>query len=138
MLLPARQIIFGRGNASIGLHTDQDNACAAGSRAPVATYLAICEGAKACLLLPPAQTLLPPGGDESLLLEPSPQLLADVRAAGGYFFLLTDEPSSSGGVSGSEFNATALYMPAGWWHWLVGLSEWHVVYGGSYYPESVS
>jgi hypothetical protein len=26
-------------------------------------------------------------------------------------------------------------MPSGWYHWLVGLSDWHVVYGGSFYPE---
>ena len=76
------QVIFGRGNASIGLHFDKDNACAGGSRTPVSTYLAICEGSKLVLLLPPDQTLLPAGGDPDLLLNPTPQLLADVKAAG--------------------------------------------------------
>lgn len=155
------QVIFGRGNASIGLHFDKDNACAGGSRVPVATYLAICRGAKLVLLLPPQQTLLPPGGDSRLLLAPTPQLLADVRAAGGHFFILEDAPtaaaaaaasassgggsstnSSSSGSSGSSsgsgvFDATALVMPPGWWHWVVGLTDWHVVYGGSLYPEAV-
>lgn len=50
-----RQVIFGRGNASIGLHYDKDNACAGGSRQPVSTYLAISAGRKLVLLLPPGQ-----------------------------------------------------------------------------------
>jgi hypothetical protein len=144
------QVIFGRGNASIGLHFDKDNACAGGSRTPVSTYLAICEGSKLVLLLPPDQTLLPAGGDPDLLLKPTPQLLADVKAAGGYYFLLEDltpqqqqqfssghgsSSSGSNGGSSGGFSATALYMPSGWYHWLVGLTDWHVVYGGSFYPE---
>jgi hypothetical protein len=138
LLLP--QVIFGRGNASIGLHFDKDNACAGGSRTPVCTYLAAASGSKLTLLLPPDQTLLPAGGDADMLLNPTPQFLADVKAAGGYFFLLEDltqqvreqgrDPRSTAGFSG-----TALYMPAGWYHWLVGLTDWHVVYGGSFYPE---
>lgn len=139
------QVIFGRGNASIGLHFDKDNACAGGSRTPVSTYLAICEASKLVLLLPPGQTLLPAGGDPDLLLKPTPQLLADVKAAGGYYFLLEDltqqqqqqqgqgEYGNSSSTAG--FSATALYMPSGWYHWLVGLTDWHVVYGGSFYPE---
>lgn len=120
---------------------------------PVSTYLAICEGAKLTLLLPPDQTLLPPGGDPDLLLNPTPQFIQDVKAAGGYFFLLQDVANNSNSsrdtstfsVSSSktsdsldnagEFSATALYMPAGWYHWLVGLTDWHIVYGGSFYPE---
>lgn len=149
------QVIFGRGNASIGLHFDKDNACAGGSRTPVSTYLAICEGSKLVLLLPPDQTLLPAGGDADMLLNPTPQLLADVKAAGGYFFLLEDltqqqqqqqgqhsscsqqhgGSSSGSGNDAGDFSATALFMPSGWYHWLVGLTDWHVVYGGSFYPE---
>lgn len=136
-------MIFGRGNASIGLHFDKDNACAGGSRTPVCTYLAICEGSKLVLLLPPDQTLLPLGGDPDLLLNPTPEFLDAVRAAGGHFFLLEDltqqqQDSYSTSVDSSNsngFSATALYMPAGWYHWLVGLTDWHVVYGGSFYPE---
>jgi hypothetical protein len=112
---------------------------------PVSTYLAICEGRKLVLLLPPDQTLLPAGGDPDLLLQPTPQLLQDVKDAGGYFFLLEDgvpqqygSSSSSRNRYGDSFDATALYMPAGWYHWLVGLSDWHVVYGGSFYPEEVT
>lgn len=113
-------------------------ATAGGSMRPVATYLAICEGAKLVLLLPPNQTLLPPGGDPDILLNPTPQFLADIRAAGGYFFLLEDLPdkySSWNSRDFDNFSATALYMPAGWHHWLVGLTDWHIVYGGSFYPE---
>jgi hypothetical protein len=143
LLLQIRQVIFGRGNASIGLHFDKDNACAGGSRTPVSTYLAICEGSKLVLLLPPDQTLLPAGGDPDLLLKPTPQLLADVKAAGGYFFLLEDltlqqqqqQQGHSSNGSGGDFSATALFMPSGWYHWLVGLTDWHVVFGGSFYPE---
>ncbi|WIA12812.1 hypothetical protein OEZ85_006442 [Tetradesmus obliquus] len=128
------QVIFGRGNASIGLHFDKDNACAGGSRRPVNTYLAICSGAKLTLLLPPDQTLLPAGGDSALLLQPSQQLLDDVKAAGGYFFLMEDDGQLVEG-STNGFSGTGLYMPTGWHHWLVGLTDWHVVYGGSFYPE---
>jgi hypothetical protein len=144
---PRPQVIFGRGNASIGLHFDKDNACAGGSRVPVATYLAICSGAKLTLLLPPGQTLLPPGGDSRLLLEPTAHFLESVRAAGGHFFVLEDRPGSpgagSGGPGGSpgsspgDFSATALVMPVGWYHWVVGLTDWHVVYGGSLYKEAL-
>ncbi|KAF8067234.1 ctr9 [Scenedesmus sp. PABB004] len=104
------QVIFGRGNASIGLHFDKDNACAGGTRTPVSTYLAICEGAKLTLLLPPGDTTLPPGGDPGLLLRPTRQLLDDVRAAGGYYFLLQDDGVP---LPGAEWSGTALYMPAG-------------------------
>lgn len=154
-------MIFGRGNASIGLHFDKDNACAGGSRTPVSTYLAICSGRKLVLLLPPGQKLLPAGGDAGMLLAPTPEFLEKVRAAGGHFFLLEDVgaggsgagssgpsgssasgASSGGGISGGgassgggAFSATALFMPAGWWHWVVGLTDWHVVYGGSFYPD---
>jgi hypothetical protein len=69
-------------------------------------------------------------------MNPSPELLAAVRAAGGYYFILEDLPgSSSRGRAAQDFSATLLYLPAGWWHWLVGLTPWHVVYGGSFYPE---
>jgi hypothetical protein len=27
-------------------------------------------------------------------------------------------------------------MPEGWWHWVVGLTEWHVAYGGSFYADA--
>jgi hypothetical protein len=130
------QVIFGRGNASIGLHFDKDNACAGGSRRPVATYLAICAGAKLALLLPPGQTLLPAGGDSRALLAPGRELLEAVREAGGHFFILEDRPAAAAGGSpgaAREFSATALMMPTGWYHWVVGLTDWHVVYGGSFY-----
>jgi len=115
------------------------------------------------LLLPPDQTLLPAGGDPELLLNPTGEFLERVRAAGGHFFLLEDAAgdvgsdtsdaaagvTNGGAASGvltqqqggvkiskpKELSATALYMPTGWWHWVVGLTEWHVVYGGSHYPE---
>ena len=110
---------------------------------PVSTYLAICEGSKLVLLLPPDQTLLPAGGDPDLLLQPTPQFLQEVKGAGGYFFLLEDVQQHGGSSRsrdkyGQPFDATALYLPAGWYHWLVGLSDWHVVYGGSFYPDQQS
>ncbi len=108
----------------------------------MSTYLAIREGAKLVLLLPPHQTLLPDGGDPDLLLHPTPHFLSDVKAAGGHYFLLEDVktvPGAPRGISQSgsdgDWSATALYLPAGWYHWLVGLTDWHVVYGGSFYPD---
>jgi hypothetical protein len=111
-LFSAPQVIFGRGNASIGLHFDKDNACAGGSCTPVNTYLSICSGAKLTLLLPPDQTLLPAGGDSALLLQPSQQLLDDVKASGGYFFLMEDDGRVVEG-STNGFSGTGLHMPTG-------------------------
>ena len=30
----------------------------------------------------------------------------------------------------------ALFIPAGWYHWLVGDSQWHVAWSGSIFPGS--
>jgi len=38
---------------------------------------------------------------------------------------------------GSRLMLLAVYA-SGVYHWLVGLSDWHVVYGGSFYPEQQS
>ena len=32
----------------------------------------------------------------------------------------------------------ALFIPSGWWHWLVGDSPWHVAWSGSIFPGSGS
>lgn len=100
-----------------------------------------------------------------MLLRPTRAFLDALRAAGGHFFLL-EQPGAadmtyalkcgsgsdgqqlemrqvpvlpSAAVSGGSFSgsaATTLYMPAGWFHYVVGLTEWHVVFGGSFYPEA--
>ena len=31
----------------------------------------------------------------------------------------------------------ALFIPSGWWHWLVGDSEWHVAWSGSIFPKPI-
>jgi hypothetical protein len=28
----------------------------------------------------------------------------------------------------------ALFIPAGWFHWLLGEGDWHVIFGGSFFP----
>lgn len=34
--------------------------------------------------------------------------------------------------------AITLFIPAGWWHWVQGDAEceWHVAWGGSFFPPS--
>tara|TARA_B110001452_G_scaffold221880_1_gene194555 strand:- start:1383 stop:2627 length:1245 start_codon:yes stop_codon:yes gene_type:complete len=31
--------------------------------------------------------------------------------------------------------ALCLFMPAGWWHWLLADSKWHVAWSGSFFPD---
>ena len=82
-------------------------------------------------------------------------MLERVLAAGGFWFDL-EAPTSAGGeaLEGEEESeeegegeggeeegdeeesdqVLCLFMPAGWWHWLVADSEWHVAWSGSFFP----
>ena len=35
-------------------------------------------------------------------------------------------------------DALCLFMPAGWWHWLLADSKWHVAWSGSFFPASAA
>ena len=128
------QVIFSVRSASIGIHIDQAAPPAPPSAdrrplEPVATYLTLVSGTKRVLLLPPSATWL----TEACAAEDRPEfphgdaerdgaVLRRVVASGGYCFELR--------VQG-DGDATTLYMPKGWWHWVVATSEAAVAYGGS-------
>ena len=94
---------------------------------------------------------------------PSPDLLEAVIAAGGYWFDLEaahEEEEEANDASEAAAPAVAeeavdvgdededdeeeeptpmaLFIPSGWWHWLVGDSPWHVAWSGSIFPGSGS
>ena len=94
---------------------------------------------------------------------PPPDLLEAVIAAGGYWFDLEACPRGGGGGERCERGAApavaeeavdvgdededeeeeeltpmALFIPSGWWHWLVGDSAARVAWSGSIFPGSGS
>ena len=83
---------------------------------------------------------------------PSPAMLSAVLGSGGFWFDLDadgtgeekggeeeDEDEESDCEDEDEDEAAmALFLPAGWWHWLVGDSPWHVAWSGSIFPGSAS
>mmetsp|Transcript_20555 Transcript_20555/g.35454 ORF Transcript_20555/g.35454 Transcript_20555/m.35454 type:complete len:84 (+) Transcript_20555:3-254(+) len=77
---------------------------------------------------------------------PSPELVREIKARGGYYFdfetgnesVLSDSGSDSccsdGDSNHDELKPMlSLYIPAGWYHWLTGMSEWTLVFGNSIY-----
>ena len=149
------QVIVGRGATGIGMHADAYGLGEA--RRLVSTCLTICRGCKRVLLLPPccaqpgAPTTL---GDawrdelECFPLAPPPALLRRIAAAGGFLFSLRP-------LSEAEGRGLALFLPAGWLHWLVGGGGnesaaavedeqsardhghgWHALFGGSFFPRA--
>ena len=146
------QVIVGRGATGIGLHAD---AYGHGSeRKLVATCLTIARGSKHVLLLPPAcaKPGAPTMPDDawadvaaSFPFAPTPATLRRIAEAGGFLFRMR-------AVSEAEGRSLALFLPAGWLHWLVGDGRgdgsevvageesssahgWHALYGGSFFPD---
>jgi hypothetical protein len=129
-------VIVGRGSCSIGLHIDVDNF--RGTRDPVCTYLTAVAGRKRVLLLPPQQTLLRLESRDDFPYQPTAEQWAAFMEAGGYYFDLapccSDADDGTGVEGASHDTAVTLFMPNGWCHWLVGATDWHVVYSGSFKP----
>ena len=81
---------------------------------------------------------------------PEPADLEAVVHAGGYWFDVAakkteeeaegEEEEEESGESGEEEEEEnmALFLPSGWWHWLVGDAPWHVAWSGSIFPASSS
>ena len=59
-------------------------------------------------------------------VDPQPELVQAIKAAGGAYFDLQPTPDGA---------PVTLYMPVGWLHWLIGASDWHVVFGGSLFRK---
>ena len=142
------QVIVGRGATGIGLHAD---AYGHGpERKLVATCLTIARGSKHVLLLPPAcaRPGEPTKPDDawadvaaSFPFAPPPATLRRLVEAGGFLFRMR-------AVSEADGRSLALFLPAGWLHWLVGDGRgddgddggggahgWHALYGGSFFPD---
>eukprot|EP01137_Pigoraptor_chileana_P027796 Opistho-2@10811 len=123
------QVIVGSGPTDIGLHRDNYGA----SKRAVDTCLTIQSGCKQVLMLPPDANFFGADNKEPFPLSPTPELIARVRDAGGYYFTLSPEVDCCEGVMTTR--PVTLFVPRGWWHWVLGRSEWHVAYGVSRFAE---
>ena len=67
-----------------------------------------------------------------------------VVGAGGYWFDLAaldvDDDASEREGEGDEIDCGGehvyLFIPPGWYHWLLADSAWHVAWSGSYFPAA--
>ena len=66
-----------------------------------------------------------------------------VVGAGGYWFdlaALDDDGASEREGEGDEIDDGGehvyLFIPPGWYHWLLADSAWHVAWSGSYFPAA--
>ena len=129
-------LILGSGNSGIGMHRDGHD------KRFVSTYLSLGTGRKHVLLLPPtdegaqlARKLVREGGVGSVgekdvpfsPQQPTREALEAVARCRGYWFDI--EAKEPGEV-------LTLFIPGGWWHWLIGASPWHVAWGGSFYAPN--
>jgi hypothetical protein len=62
-------------------------------------------------------------------IRPAPALLNQVVSLGGFWFTM-------GGSCQPQRLTTCLFIPSGWWHWLLNDSEWHVAWSGSFFPDA--
>ena len=111
----------------------------------MSTYISLAVGVKHVILLPPtpeasalAELL---GGEEygeadgrqvstrrrPFPMRPEPAVLQRVLALGGYWFSM-----AGGGIE----DATCVFLPAGWWHWILSDSDWHAAWSGSFFPDA--
>lgn len=154
------QVIIGNGATDIGIHIDnaprprhdccsnqrvegaeskldfvdindpQYNFClsAGENSVHVHTYITMARGKKHVIMLPPGSR----GQDKPFasFFEPKtpfprevgPVLMKQLQDIGGYYFAL--EP-----IDDSQH--VTLFTPKGWHHWLLGASDWHVIFGAS-------
>ena len=128
----------------------------------VGTYIALARGRKHVVVLPPSASRLADdlGGadcDEiggrstsqrrAFPMRPSKTALESVVDAGGYWFDLAALPSADDddgvgdGVAegeGDDDEHVYLFIPPGWFHWLLADSAWHVAWSGSYFPRAAA
>lgn len=132
------QLIVAQGAADIGIHLDID----VPTQTPVSTYLSAAIGRKTVILLPPTQPHGPDGPHTELVarcrgmtefpIDPlaNSELIAAIYRAGGFYFQITQ--------------GQTLFVPRGWWHWLVNASlpsqdicsDITVLWSASIFPHS--
>jgi hypothetical protein len=139
------QVIIGSGETDIGIHIDNaPRPCRAGAPARdydmvdakdpqykaclsagdnsvhVDTYITMARGCKHVIMLPSGGNFF---GDKSPFPRSvDPELMQKILDHGGYFFNL--EPID-------DQQHVTLFTPKGWHHWLLGKSEWHLIFGAS-------
>ena len=144
-------LIAGSGRTSIGMHRYRfvHRAMATPQTAPerlISTYISLVRGVKHAILLPPT----PAGGalaerlsgehcddlesrrtsaQRPFHLRPPPALLEQVVELGGFWF-------DFGAPDGDGGDAVCLFIPAGWWHWILSDADWHVAWSGSFFPDA--
>ncbi len=147
-------LLVGGGATGVGMHRDRfvrDPSRPRGaSERWMCTYISLARGVKHVLLLPPtpagaqlAEALGGAGCDEPegrraspaapFPSRPPPEVLERVVTCGGYWFDL-GAPSAPSEPDGG--GSLCLFLPAGWWHWLVGDCAWHVAWSASFFPEA--
>eukprot|EP00128_Syssomonas_multiformis_P005740 Colp12_sorted_trinity150504_noHs@11604 len=114
-------VIIGSGGAGIGMHIDVDHY--GPEPVPVDTYLCMQLGCKRAILLPPTQKIFKE--NDPFPEEFTADLIENIQEAGGYVFDLM-------GHVGEGVTPT-LFIPKGWFHCLIGVTDWHVVLTASKY-----
>jgi hypothetical protein len=140
------QVIIGSGETDIGIHIDnapkpccggsgvardydlvdiddpQYTHCLtkAGTPVHVDTYITMARGCKHVIMLPSGGNFF--GEKTPFPRKVDPDLMHKILEHGGYHFKL--EPIDA------EQHVT-LFTPKGWHHWLLGMSDWHLIFGAS-------
>ena len=117
------QVIIGSGPTDIGIHIDQFGC----ENAPVDTYITMFCGKKIVLMLPPNvnKEQFSEWFDKKAEFPKSltREQFTRIKECGGYYFDLSSVSSGRGQIT--------LFVPKGWFHWLLGQSEWAVIFGSS-------
>eukprot|EP01063_Lacrimia_lanifica_P015653 TRINITY_DN22342_c0_g1_i1.p1 TRINITY_DN22342_c0_g1~~TRINITY_DN22342_c0_g1_i1.p1 ORF type:complete len:386 (+),score=173.67 TRINITY_DN22342_c0_g1_i1:55-1212(+) len=92
------------------------------NRVHVHTYITMARGKKWVIMMPPGKNFFPLKSPFPPPREVTPELMARIQDAGGYYFAL--EPVD-------DTQHATLFTPKGWHHWLLGATDWHVIFGAS-------
>jgi hypothetical protein len=139
------QVIIGSGETDIGIHIDNaPRPCTAGApgrdydmvdaqdpqyksclsagdnSVHVDTYITMARGCKHVIMLPSGGNFF--GEKSPFPRSVDPELMQKILDQGGYFFNL--EPID-------DQQHVTLFTPKGWHHWLLGKSDWHLIFGAS-------
>ncbi len=91
-----------------------------GPRVHVDTYFTVARGRKNVIMLPSGGNFF--GEKVPFPRDLTPDLIESILSRGGYFFSLE-------AISDTQF--LTVFTPKGWHHWLLGMTDWHLIYGAS-------
>jgi hypothetical protein len=135
------QVIIGSGPTDIGIHSDTTKVeCVEKNfslvdrfdpqyancikekeiRVHVDTYFSIGKGKKHVIMLPPGTNFFEPSA--RFPREFPPELVTEIVSRGGYVYSF--QPID-------ENHLCTVFTPKGWHHWLLGMDDWHLIYGAS-------